>query len=152
MHDRPTPPRRRILKRREFLHIFRGDRGHDRRPPVPADPLPDAPPVTDWRDFSHTFPIGHRRHFVIEGARVAIGPDRIVVRADRALELREPRTWTAEGMRHLHFFYRPWSNGLAGEAETEPDHPGDTSHPGTSVRLPAGERWTVSLVQGKDPS
>ena len=117
-----------------------------------ADTLEDTPPVTGWRDFSRSFPTGHRRHFVIEGARVAIGPDRIVVRADRPVELREPRTWTEQGMRFLHFFYRPWSNGSVGDEQGGADQPGDTSGPDRSVPLPAGECWTVLLEAGKELS
>lgn len=77
------------------------------------------------------FPEGAHRHFVIEGARVAIGPGRIVVRADAPMALLEPRTWAAEGERFLQFFYRSITED---EIHHDPDHP-------EAILLMEGERW-----------
>lgn len=142
------------MNRRDFLKILRPPEESERRilpesssrlaagggdrsgsGPQTGTQLP-AQRTMGWLNFNAAFPPGSYRHFVIEGGRVAVGPERIVVRADAPLVLLQPRTWTAEGEAFFQFFYRS-----SDDFDEISDHP-------EAVFLDAGERW--STLPGKD--
>ncbi|MFO7767913.1 MAG: hypothetical protein R6W82_03010 [bacterium] len=72
---------------------------------------------------------------------MAIGPGRIVIRADAPMALLEPRTWTAEGERLLQFFHRSITEE---EIRHDPEHP-------EAILLMEGERWSEEWEERAGP-
>ena len=73
---------------------------------------------------------------------MAIGPGRVVVRADEPMALLEPRTWTGEGERFLQFFHRSITED---QIHHDPEHP-------EAILLMEGERWTEEWEEPAQPA